>query len=227
MPKDPSSDRGTTAKAGGAACTLRVFTAIVQAIFLVGYPFLVLLGVTRFGARWAALLLLAVFAVGRLGSIRGDLRRARQVPGLWVSVAALLCASALLDDPRFMLAYPALVNGVLLVQFLWSLRKGRSMVEVFASREVEDLSGDEVRYCRTVTMVWSAFFLLNGAAAAALTLCAPRSWWAIYTGGISYALIAALFAGEYVVRKARFGRYGDGPVDRLLARLFGNGAAPT
>jgi uncharacterized membrane protein len=226
MSKDPSNDRRATAERG-AARTLRITAAMVQAVFLVGYPFLVLLGVTRFGARWAALLLLAAIAVGRLGSIRQDLRRARRVPGLWLSVAALLGVSALLDDPRFMLAYPALVNGVLLAQFLWSLRKGRSIVEVFARNETEDLNDDEVKYCRGVTMVWSAFFVLNGSAAAVLALCASRNWWAVYTGGISYALIAALFAGEYLVRKARFGRYGDGPVDRLLARLFGNGATST
>jgi uncharacterized membrane protein len=224
-PEVPSNDRGASPEVGANPRALRIAVAVVQIAFLVGYPFLVLLGVARFGARWAALLLLGVIAVGRLGSLRRDLSRARRAPGLWLSVAALLAASALLDDPRFMLAYPALVSGVLLAQFAWSLRKGRPMVELFARREVENLSDDEVRYCRTVTAIWCVFFALNGLAAAALALCAPRSWWAAYTGGISYGLLGALFAGEYLVRRARFGRYGGGSLDRLLARLFGNGAA--
>jgi uncharacterized membrane protein len=207
------------------ARALSVAIAIVQTAFLLGYPFLVLLGLARFGARWAALLLLVVIGLGRLGSLRRDLNRARRAPGLWLSVTALLAASALLDDPRFMLAYPALVSGVLLAQFAWSLHKGRPMVELFARREAEDLSDGEVKYCRTVTAIWSLFFALNGLAAAALALWGPRSWWAIYTGGVSYGLIAALFAGEYLVRKARFGRYGRNPLDQLLGRLFGNGAA--
>ena len=36
---------------------------------------------------------------------------------------------------------------------------------------------------------------------------------------------ALLFGAEYAVRKARFGRYGKGPVDRALAAVFGKAAA--
>jgi len=83
-----------------------------------------------------------------------------------------------------------------------------------------------VRYCRAVTAVWCGFFALNGAVAAALAALAPRAWWAAYAGGASYLLAGALFAAEYVVRKSRFGRYGHGLLDRLLASLFGNAATP-
>ena len=76
-----------------------------------------------------------------------------------------------------------------------------------------------MRYCRSVTLVWCAFFVVNGAAAALLAAFAPRGWWAGYTGVVSYVLVGALFAAEYVVRKARFGRFGRGPVDRLLAHV--------
>ena len=36
------------------------------------------------------------------------------------------------------------------------------MIERFARMQVDDLSEEEVLYCRRVTMVWCALFLLNG-----------------------------------------------------------------
>jgi uncharacterized membrane protein len=76
-----------------------------------------------------------------------------------------------------------------------------------------------------VTVLWCAFFTLNGAATGLLAALAPRSWWALYTGAIAYVLMGALFAGEYLVRKARFGRFGPGLLDRLLARLLPRASA--
>jgi uncharacterized membrane protein len=43
--------------------------------------------------------------------------------------------------------------------------------------------------------------MANGLMAAALTLWAPLTWWALYTGLISYGLMGLLFAGEWLVRR--------------------------
>ncbi len=50
---------------------------------------------------------------------------------------------------------------------------------------------------------------------------ASREWWALYTGFVSYLLVGLLFAAEYVFRKARFGRFGPGLLDRALQRILG------
>jgi len=198
----------------------------LQAALLVAYPLLVLLAVERFGARGAALLLLALLVPGLVRAVVQGGPQARTAVGLGAAVALLLGIAALLDDTRWMLAYPSLVNGALLAQFAWSLRRGPPTAERFARMQVPDLLPEEVRYCRTVTGVWVAFFAANGAAVTALALWAPRSWWGVYAGGLSYLLVGLLFAAEYVVRKARFGRFGSGPVDRLLAALLRRTAAP-
>ena len=138
------------------------------------------------------------------------------------SVAALLALGAILDDPRFLLAYPSLVNAALFVHFAWSLRTV-PIAERFARLEARDpseLDAEALRYCRRVTVVWCAFFVVNGGIATLLAGWAPRNVWAVYTGGISYVLVGLLFAVEYVIRKARFGRFGPGLVDRVLARLL-------
>jgi uncharacterized membrane protein len=194
--------------------------AALQCVLLVAFPLLVLAGVSRLGARATAVLLGALLLPGLVrAALRG---RAHVGPALALPLfmGALLALAALLDDGRFMLAYPVLVNGGLLVQFAVSLRAERPIVEVFARLQVRDLSPAEQGYCRAVTVAWCVFFLVNGGAAALLAAFAPRGWWAAYTGGISYALVGMLFAIEYVVRKARFGRFGRGPVDRLLALLL-------
>jgi uncharacterized membrane protein len=217
---------GAEKRAGWKSWVARAAQGL-QIAFVVGYPLLVALSVAWLGARTAALVLLGVLVAGRLRTLRRDLRQARALTALAASVAALLLAAAVLDDPRFLLAYPSLVNAVLLAQFGWSLRSGIPMAERFARLSVDDLSPAEIRYCRTVTLAWCGFFALNGGATTALALWAPRAAWAVYAGGISYVLVGLVFAVEYVIRKARFGRFGPALPDRLLARLFPRaGVAP-
>ncbi len=199
---------------------LRAAAVALETTTFVAFPLLVFAGVSRLGARTTALLLCALLLPGAIRAAARGRDRLRAALLLPVSTAALLALAAVLDDGRFMLAYPVLVNAALLLQFGLSLRGERSLVETFARLRVPDLSDAERRYCRSVTIVWCAFFVLNGAAAALLAAFAPRGWWAAYTGAIAYALVGALFAAEYVVRKARFQRFGRGPVDRLLAPLL-------
>jgi acyl-CoA synthetase (AMP-forming)/AMP-acid ligase II len=56
-------------------------------------------------------------------------------------------------------------------------------------------------YCRKVTIVWMAFFVLNGSIAAWTIFSGSDVLWSVYNGGISYILIGTLFTGEFIVRK--------------------------
>jgi uncharacterized membrane protein len=135
-------------------------------------------------------------------------------------VLVLIAASVVLKDTRFMLAYPTFVNVMLLGQFGWSLLKGPPMVERFARLQVASLTPGEVRYCRHITMVWCAFFVLNAAVVSALALLDEQRWWALYAGALSYGAMGLLFAVEFTVRKYRFGRFGEGLADRVLKALL-------
>ena len=79
------------------------------------------------------------------------------------------------------------------------------MIERFARTIDPGLPARKVDHCRQATIAWCVFFGLNGTACLALALLAPLSLWALYTGGIAYALIGAMMAGEYGVRRVRFG----------------------
>jgi uncharacterized membrane protein len=170
---------------------------------LAAYPLVVWLGLGGRSPRALALLLLAVLmplACLRLGQARrADLRGVAAIP--LITVASLSVAAAL-DKAGFMLVVPVAVNALLLLAFGTSLWPGSTpMITRFARLEEGALSSAQERWCRAWTRVWCAFFVVNGATAALLAWLAPLAWWALYTGLVSYVLIAALIVIERLTRR--------------------------
>lgn len=194
---------------------------VVAGVLVVLYPAGVYYVLTEHDGRMGIIGLLslsiAIAAVRLRGAQSGQRLQVLAMPG---ALALLAGASLMLDDHRFVLALPVLVNLILLSTFASTLWSDTPLVERFARMQVDDLSSAELTYCRSVTVIWSLFFIVNGGIAGILAWLSPVSWWALYTGLISYLLIGMLGAGEYIVRKIRFGRYGSGLHDRLLSRLL-------
>jgi uncharacterized membrane protein len=184
-------------------------TRIAGGALLILYPIAVWLGITAAGGRVVSLVVLGVLAVViplRVVTARRS-PHLRALVGPYLVLVVLAVLAAVWRDPRFLFALPVLVNAGLLASFGGSLARGRTpIVESFA-RAVHgaDLPAEKVRYCRRVTGVWCVFFLLNGLTALWLAVAGPLRLWALYTGVVSYLLMAALFAGEYAVRRIRFG----------------------
>ena len=198
----------------------RQWAAVVQGALTVTYPVAVYFGLVHFNARTVGGLLLVLLlpSVGlKLAAVPRS--QAWDVLKLPLVILSLVALSAVLNDPRFMLALPVLINLTLLAGFARSLG-GTPMIERFARLRQPQLSPGQVRHCRQVTLVWCGFFALNAAVTACLAWFASVSAWAIYTGGVAYGLIGLLGTAEYIVRKYRFRDYGSGPHDRLLAQLF-------
>jgi uncharacterized membrane protein len=183
---------------------------VLGALCAFAYPVGAYVGLTRLSARPLSLAMAAGVLVVALVRLRGDRREHAMVAArIPLTLIALLLLGAVLDDRRF----------VLFAHFAASLRT-MPIAERFARAQRGDLPPSQVDYCRAVTVVWCAFFVVNGGITAALALWAPLAWWTFYTGVASYMLVALLVAAEYLVRKARFRRYGRSPVDRMLARVF-------
>ncbi len=161
------------------------------------YPYLVYTRLEAGDARWVALPLAALWLVrmltGRKGAAGGRVFAAL----IFVFCVALLIAR----DPRWLLWYPVVVNTGLCAIFGASLAHGMPAIERLARLREPDLPPAGIRYTRRVTQMWTLFFALNGMAAAALTLWAPVRWWTLYNGCISYLLVGALIAGEWLVRR--------------------------
>lgn len=193
---------------------------LVSAILILLYPLLMYLALDQARPRWVALSLLLVLFVRIMMPART--RAAEALADLrWGALALLaLCAlSAVVDSRRLLLSMPAIVSFLLLAIFANSLRRA-PIIERFARLQVAVLSPAELRYCRSVTLIWAAFFLINGVIALALAALDAIQAWVLYTGLLSYLLIGILFMGELVVRKWRFRRYDDTVLDMVFQRLF-------
>ncbi len=200
---------------------MKILVSILTAVLLVLYPLAIWAGLTYLSARsvglWVLALLVPMAAYRFRHAKREDLWAVLRVP---LVVAAVVGLGAALDDERFVLATPVVINVGLLLTFLASLR-GTPMIERFARMQQPDgLSAPQVAHCRQVTWAWVVFFGLNATVAAALALAGDVGAWAAYNGGVAYGLMGAMFAAEYLLRKYRFREYGDGLHDRLLARLL-------
>jgi len=195
--------------------------AVLDALLVVAYPVAVFYSLQHFSGRVVGLVVLALVIPGMLlrarRAPREDLMAALRVP---LSILGLLVLGALLNDARFVLALPVLINLALLLQFGGSLRGDVSMIERFARMQKPELTDAEVRHCRGVTVTWCGLFVLNGGVSLGLAILGWTRAWAVWTGGIAYALMGALLSGEYLLRKWRFREYGAGFHDRLLAKLW-------
>jgi uncharacterized membrane protein len=178
--------------------------SVAIVIALAAYPLLVYGIVGRFGPSGAAALLAAV-CLARLVVLK--LRSPSPLGGTyltWVCGGGLVLAAASfwLKSTGAVLYYPVLMNATLLVVFATSLASPQSAIERIARWRDPDLPPAAAAYTRRVTIVWSVFFALNGAAALYTALFTTLEIWALYNGLIAYVLIGTLFAVELMIRTA-------------------------
>lgn len=193
----------------------------MYSLLWLAYPLAVWGGLALSGPRAAGALVLATVAARTLLVWRRAEPAAQRrllVPVAAAGVPAVLALG--LDDPLLLLFVPSLVSLGLLFAFARTLRRGPPLVEALARLQVGDLSPAEVRYCRSVTAVWCAFFTVNALVAAGLALAGSLSAWALWTGALAYVAVGVLFAVELTVRSWRFRHYGNGPGDTLMRRIL-------
>ena len=201
------------------ASWVRVFNAMSWALALAS-PFVLYFAITYARIEDAAALLLG-FALLKaipafLGAKRDQRMAALRLPAVAVVSATVGVVSR---DPRALLLLPSASQLAFAAVFLSSLR-GMPLVEHFARMKAPALNKAQIRYCRTVTIIWGVTLCFAAAIGLVLAFWAPLAVWAAFTGIGSYVLIAVLFSGELVVRKIRFREYGSGPLDRLMATFI-------
>jgi len=177
-------------------------------LFFVGYPIMVYLGLRFFEARFVAPVLVLV-ALGRwLMSKRAE-GAGPQMPQAKIVIGAsivLALATGLTNSQIYLEYYPLFMNIAMFALFFGSLLRPPSVVEQIARVSDPDLPERAVAYTRKVTMVWCAFFVFNGSMALSTVLFGDLAIWAFYNGFVSYALMALLFAGEYLLRHRMLAR---------------------
>lgn len=105
-------------------------------------------------------------------------------------------------------AIPPAVYLLLAFLFGRTLHAGRvAMITRFALLEHNPLPDELARYTRSLTWIWSSFFVVLAIATVALSLFATIETWALFTNVVIYGLTAALFVGEYFYRRVRYAHY--------------------
>ncbi len=185
------------------------------------YPLLIYVGL-RFLTPRALAGVVTVVLVMRVG--RRFLRRDRPplspllvLGGL---VALVLGSAAVLNEGRFFLFVPSLINFALLIAFARTLGGGPSMIETLARLQYKRLAPGGSVYCRRVTLVWCGFFALNGAFILWLALWGSLASWTLYTGVLAYVLVGVILTVELVYRSWRFRHYEGAITDAFFRRIF-------
>jgi len=172
---------------------------VLIAGMLILYPFAVYYGLHYFPPRYLALILL-VLLFSRIALLKNNLSK---MP--WVLPATLFGSLALIfslftQSVIGFKLYPLLVNCSLFMVFAFSFLKPPSVIETFARLKEKNLNEQGVKYTEKVTLVWCAFFLMNGAISLYTALYSDIEYWMLYNGFISYALMGTLFSAEFLVR---------------------------
>lgn len=201
----------------------RLSTAIagfLQAAFYLAYPLAVYLAYSRLETRQLALLLFGLYAISVALRFRGSAAELWALLRQFAPLGVLIGVAMATGNRTVLLFLPVGVNLFLFATFSLSLRNGPPMIERFARTVEDDLPDFTLPYCRKVTIAWCVFLGANALFMVALALAAPLSWWALYTGLISYLVIGVLLAGEFVLRKLWFRHYDDGLADRIFRWIF-------
>ncbi|MBS4047185.1 MAG: hypothetical protein KG075_12650, partial [Alphaproteobacteria bacterium] len=92
--------------------------------------------------------------------------------------------------------------------FTLSLWRPPSLIERLARLRHGDLPPEGQVYCRRLTIVWATWLFANAVIAAALALAGADDYWALWTGLVSYIVMGALFAGDYLLRQTIYRFFG-------------------
>lgn len=162
------------------------------------YPFAVYFGARYFSVRYLVLMLVCVAAFRLLGAqtLKGFTLVA------WLLVVAVLAGLSLWTNTDMGLQlYPVAINVSLLAMFAGSLWQSQTVVERLARLKNPNLPVQAIAYTRTVTKVWSVFFMANGMLAAWTVWYGDRDLWLLYNGFIAYLLIGLLVLVEWLIRQ--------------------------
>lgn len=174
----------------------------------------VLLGAPEWGPRLTALaavlgVLLWAAASRRAGAF-----------ALAAVLAGILGGLAFAAPALLLFAPPVLINALLAFVFGASLRSGREpVISVFARMEQGALPAELAGYTRLLTWIWTGLFTVMAGIALALALFGSLALWSTFTNLVAYALVAALFVGEYVYRRWRYRQYRHATLIELAANV--------
>lgn len=180
--------------------TLKTAMTVLSTVFLVLSPLVLYLTLSQDRVDLAAMAL-SIWVILRAIPTLVAAEPAQRAAALRLPAIAL--AFALLGwvfhRGWILLVLPSATQATIGVTFLRSL-SGTPLVEHFARMVKPTLSPAEIAHCRAFTRVWGLYLVVLAAVGLAFAGFASLTAWTVYTGVVSYALIALLYATEYLSR---------------------------
>jgi uncharacterized membrane protein len=199
---------------------MKKLLGVVSTLFVIASPWVLYWTLSQQRIDVAAAVLIG-WVIVRTIPIVLSARREQRAAALQLPAIALVCAVVgwLWHDATCLMVLPSATQAAFGVTFLRSL-SGVPLIEHFARMVKRELSAGELAHCRSWTRIWGGYLIVLAALGLVLARWAPLAVWTVYVGVVSYVLVGALFAVEYVIRKIRFRDYGRNPLDWLLGKLF-------
>ncbi len=198
---------------------LKIIKSILVTCLFLAYPYLVYQGMES-GMVWIAPALFS--GIYLLQSFASQNIKIKIYKGC-VSIGLLLGAYYLQTVTAKVL--PVLIQLMLMYFFGRTLLKGKgpSFIESFVRLEFPDFPPGVSRYCRQLTILWTAFFGFNAIMCVLLAIWGSDVLWALYNGVFIYVMIAVLMVGEYIYRHFRFPDLGIPNPQSTVKTMMTNG----
>jgi uncharacterized membrane protein len=107
------------------------------------------------------------------------------------------------QNDLYLYLYPVAINVIFLCVFAIGLFYPPTIIERIARVQNEKFTDADIPYVKKCTIAWCVFFLINGSISLYLALSDDKDFWALYSGLISYILMASMFMGEWLIRQKR------------------------
>jgi len=199
---------------------MKAVMGVISALFILASPWVLYWTLSQHRVGVAAAVLIG-WVVVRTIPILISARREQRVAALQLPAIALVFVALgwISNNGTWLLVLPSATQATFGLAFLRSL-SGTPLIEHFARMVKPELSPPQLAHCRRWTLIWGIYLVVLAGIGLGLARWATLSVWTVYVGVLSYVLIGALFAVEYLIRKIRFRDYGRNPLDWLLGKLF-------
>lgn len=198
---------------------MKIFFKIFGVILGVLYPVFIFLSLVVFKLPTRIIsLCIIIFGFTLFLSVTGKRDKEKKFDMKPFANSALLLTAGVIcfftNQELFLKLYSVAISVMFFVMFGSTLFNEPNMIFRFATLQDKSIVGsfyekDVKKYCKTVTIIWCCFFIINGTISTLTALSSSifhiskdtaNTVWSIYNGGISYVLMGLLFAIEFIIR---------------------------